>query len=179
MIALETAVCSALKAGSQMNPLARIFRLFHQTNVEPCVVRLLVKRRSGRKACVIEIRNDQSFTDLDLAIRNALGYSGWDHCSAFFKGVPWESKCLVEVYPDNSARGQLRPISSIPLAPGMELGYTYDFGDDRQHFIIVEDLLPIDSTIDYPICTTVKATHKQTKKRRSNKRRNPRLTPDS
>ena len=162
-----------------MNPLARIFRIFHQATVEPCVVRLLVRPRSGGKACVIEIRNDQSFTDLDLAIRNALGYSGWDHCSAFFKGVPWENKCLVEIYSDNSARGQLRPISSIPLAPGMELGYTYDFGDNRQYFIVVEDLLPIDSTINYPICKTLKATHKKTEERRSNRRHNPRRTPDS
>lgn len=141
---------------NSMMAFARSSARLKKTDATPCVLRLLVKRSSGKKACVIEIRNDQSFTELDAAIRNSLGYDTWDHCSAFFEGVPWKSQSLVEVYPDGSAPGQEKQISSLPISPGVQLGYVYDFGDDLQHSILVEEILPIDSTKQYPVTTTLR-----------------------
>ena len=137
----------------------------------PQVLRFLVKRSSGRKACVVEIRNDQSFTDLDFAIRRAFDYDGWDHCSAFFEGVPWRSRCLTKVYPDYSAPGQRKPLSILPFAPGIKLGYVYDFGDDLQHVISVEDVLPIDPQKEYPAAVLVTPSPASRRKNSSRGRR--------
>lgn len=138
-----------------MMTFARSNTRLKKTAVAPCVLRLLVKRSSGKKACVVEIRNDQTFTELDAAIRNSLGYDTWDHCSGFFEGVPWKSQSLVEVYPDGSGPGQELQISALPISTGMELGYVYDFGDDLQHSILVEEIFPIDATKQYPVSTTL------------------------
>ena len=90
-----------------------------------------------------------------MAIRRTLNYDTWDHCSAFFEGAPWESRCLIEVYPDNSGSGQLKPISMLPLIRGVKLGYVYDFGDNLQHSISVEDVLPVDLDQQYPSAAPV------------------------
>ena len=151
--------------GRKMAMLGNFFRQNNRAkNPEPQVLRLLVKRSSGRKACLIEIRNDQSFTELDMAIRRTLDYDTWDHCSAFFEGAPWESRRLVEVYPDNSGPGQLKPISILTLIPGVKLGYVYDFGDNLLHSISVEDVLPVDLDKQYPSAPSV--DHNQNSKRK-------------
>jgi len=140
-------------------------------NIEPQVFRLIVRLSTGQSTCVIEIRNDQTFTDLDLAIRRTLGHNTWDHCSAFFEGVPWKSRRLIEVYPDKSGPGQLQPIGNLPLVPGVELGYVYDFGDDWQHFISVEEVLPIDPGKEYPSATLLAQNSAAKRKKMGPRRR--------
>jgi hypothetical protein len=139
-------------------------RMRRQKNVELCAVRLLVRRASGRKACVVEVRSDQSISVLDLAIRRGLNYDTWDHCSAFFAGEPWRSKCLAEMYPDNSAPGQLNPVSSLPLMEGGHLSYVYDFGDNLEHSVVVEQLLPVENIKEYPVVTSLSKASRHSKK---------------
>jgi hypothetical protein len=130
-------------------------RMRRPKNVELLAIRLLVKRASGRKGCTVEVRNDQSITDLDLAIRRGLNYDTWDHCSAFFAGKPWRSKCLAEIYPDKSGPGQLNPISSLRLIEGVVLFYVYDFGGNLEHSVSVEEVLPVESIKQYPVVTSL------------------------
>ena len=129
---------------------AELIKPFRTPDVGLAVLQLRVKRLPRGKSCVIEVRNDQSFTELDLAIRRALGYSGWDHCSAFFSGVPWESRCVAEAYPDNRGPGQFKPVSTLPLLTETGCGYVYDFGNNRLHTITLLDLLPVDPEKEYP-----------------------------
>lgn len=153
-----------------MNILSKLLCRTKTEHSEPTVLRFYIERLDGRKSCSIEIRTDQSFTDLDLAIRNSLGYDTWDHCSAFFTGVPWISPSIVEIYPDNSAQGQLQPISSFSFAHNTALGYVYDFGEDIQHYILVEQLLHIDESKLYP-CVISKTTSRTNKRKKLSRTR--------
>ena len=139
-------------------------RMARPKNVELSAITFIVRRGSGRKSCAIEVRNDQSITDLDLAIRSGLSYDTWDHCSAFFAGKPWRSKCLVEIYPDGSAPGQLKPISSLPLMVGTILSYVYDFGDNLEHSATVEQIRPVEKLTHYPVVTSLNKGYRSPKK---------------
>ena len=119
------------------------------------VLSLLVKRSSGKKACRIEIRSDQSIAELDSAIRQIMGYDTWDHCSAFFQGKAWRSPCLAEVYTDASGPNQNMAVSGL-LSPEDTLTYVYDFGDNIEHSVILENLLPVDPSKHYPASNRVK-----------------------
>jgi hypothetical protein len=141
-------------------------RMRRTKNVELSAIRIIVRRESGRKSCAIEVRNDQSITELDLAIRSGLNYDTWDHCSAFFERKPWSSKCLVEIYPDGSAPGQLKPISSLPLMKGAILSYVYDFGDNIAHSVTVEEIRPVESLTLYPVVTSLNKSYRSPKKSR-------------
>ena len=142
-------------------------RMRRPKNIELLAIRIIVRRASGKKGCAIEVRNDQSITDLDLAIRLGFNYDTWDHCSAFFAGKPWRSKCLVEIYPDRSAPGQLNPISSLPLIEGTILSYVYDFGDNLEHSVSVEEIRPVENLTQYPVVTSLsKGSRSPTKSRR-------------
>jgi hypothetical protein len=46
-------------------------------------------------------------------------------------------------------------LSSI-LAKGARGRYTYDFGDGWDHLILVEDVVPVDPNVAYPVCLTGK-----------------------
>ena len=141
-------------------------RIRRRKNVELSAIKLIVRRQSGRKSCAIEVRNDQSITELDLAIRSGLNYDTWDHCSAFFETKPWSSKCLVEIYPDGSAPGQLKPISSLPLMKGAILSYVYDFGDNIAHSVTVEEIRPVESLTPYTVVTSLNKSYRSPKKSR-------------
>jgi Plasmid pRiA4b ORF-3-like protein len=55
----------------------------------------------------------------------------------------------------NSAIGPRRPVTLEQVAPtvGSAIRYTYDFGDDWEHDVVVENVLHRDSTLRYPRCT--------------------------
>jgi hypothetical protein len=50
-----------------MSIVAKLFHRMKPQDIPPMVLRLRVKRSRGRKSSLIEIRTDQSITDLDLA----------------------------------------------------------------------------------------------------------------
>ena len=43
-------------------------------------------------------------------------------------------------------------LSNVVRGEKAKFLYTYDFGDDWQHEILVEKILPVDAKINYPIC---------------------------
>ena len=47
-------------------------------------------------------------------------------------------------------------LSSLDLGPGSWFAYQYDFGDDWQHRVLVEKVLPADPAVAYPVCVTGK-----------------------
>lgn len=49
----------------------------------------------------------------------------------------------------SSARYKL---SALPLTPGTSFRYVYDFGDDWEHKILLEDVLPLDQAPPHAVC---------------------------
>ena len=154
-----------------MGFLSRLFPLFSQeVELVACALLLHVKRPYGKKTAVIEIMNTQTFAELDRTIRQIMDYDGWDHCSAFFQGTPWESNCIAEVYPDNSGPGQNKKIGSLFLEPGQSLGYVYDLGDNISHIISVKGFSPPDPQKLYPIASLNIAPKRSRKNTNSSRR---------
>jgi len=58
-------------------------------------------------------------------------------------GLPWATPVVDE-----------RKVKLIQLAliPGVVFGYTYDFGDDWVHIVEVEEVLPPEEGVAYPVC---------------------------
>lgn len=45
------------------------------------------------------------------------------------------------------------PLSTVLVRIGGKLKYTYDFGDEWEHGIVLEKRLPADPNLTYPLCT--------------------------
>ena len=80
--------------------------------------------------------------------------------------MPWHGMHLYEFRIDGNFFGQLDPDSEdvlinekmIPLgkvvkSAGKRFTYVYDFGDDWQHEVLVEKILPAEKGVRYPVCT--------------------------
>jgi hypothetical protein len=50
------------------------------------------------------------------------------------------------------------PLAQLLVGTGDTLRYTYDFGDDWEHDILLEKVLPVDPETTYPACTAGKGT---------------------
>ena len=100
----------------------------------------------------IEIRGDQNLRDLDREMRAAFGHDSSDHLSEFYLGV--------DAHADRRGLGTHNPfergpadelmIGELGLIPGDELSYTYDFGDNIQHVLALEEITTPESGNKYP-----------------------------
>ena len=45
------------------------------------------------------------------------------------------------------------PVFSVFRGIGARVKYTYDFGDNWRHYIVLEKILPADPDVEYPVCT--------------------------
>jgi prevent-host-death family protein len=104
------------------------------------------------------VSSDFTLGQLHEVIQTAMG--GWIdyHLHAFDVagtnyGVPLEPGELDwgETISDES-RVRLADI----IGAGSKFRYTYDFGDDWEHELVVEKVLPIDSKVSYPVCIKAK-----------------------
>lgn len=106
----------------------------------------------------IQVPEPYSFWDLHVAIQDAMG---WADCHLHAFEIP------------NPATGQLETIGipheelqeDLPTLPGWKTpiaryfspsnplaGYLYDFGDGWEHAVTLEEVLPSDRAVRYPIC---------------------------
>lgn len=119
------------------------------------VVQIKVKLRGVSKPPVwrrLQLRADTRVDRLHEAIEAASGWQG-HHMHVFSRGpdefgVPDPEFGFIDE----------RAVSLGQLigAVGDRLGYTYDFGDDWEHEIVVEDLLDADPDARYPILLAAK-----------------------
>ncbi len=100
-----------------------------------------------------------TFWDLHVAIQDAMGWLDY-HLHEFYMthpvtgekviiGVPDEEDELFdrETLPDDREK-----ISDWFSMENRKADYTYDFGDNWTHSIVLEDILPQDRDRDYPLC---------------------------
>jgi hypothetical protein len=115
-------------------------------NVYVFKVKLKHSKRIWRR---IEIKENQTLGNFDGIIREAFGHSTWDHLSEFYSGKVWNSTGYGEIEPGGKGLGSKKKIGACNLVEGDQLEYVYDFGDDIQHIIVLEKIIPSEDT-DYP-----------------------------
>ncbi len=100
----------------------------------------------------IEIRGDQSLAELDVEMRDAFGHDFSDHLSEFYLGTDADSnrRGLGTHEPGGGGGGSQWMVGELELEPGDVLSYTYDFGDNIQHVLKLEAIVPPEPKVKYP-----------------------------
>lgn len=100
----------------------------------------------------IEIRGDQTLGEFDGIMREAFAHDTFDHLSEFYLGTEreWRSRGLGTIYPFGGGEGDDILIGDIGLSAGDRLTYIYDFGDDIQHILTLEEIGEPEEDTEYP-----------------------------
>lgn len=109
----------------------------------------------------LAIASDASFWDLHVAIQDVMGWND-SHLHQF--EIPRERGQPALLIGIPSSEDEMHDAEFRPL-PGWEsriadhlsrqspeIGYTYDFGDDWEHRIVLEDIAAADAGTHYPKC---------------------------
>jgi len=104
----------------------------------------------------IQVPETYTFWDLHVAIQDAMGWS--DYHLYEFEMVDPSTGLKVNIgIPDEDFGREILPgwkqkIADYFSVENRSADYTYDFGDNWEHIIKLEKILPRDKNIDYPIC---------------------------
>jgi len=105
----------------------------------------------------IQVPENYTFWELHVAIQDAMGWDD-EHLHEFRIKSPHDSKAKVIGIPDEGfsdvkiLSGLKQNIADWFSMKNKRADYTYDFGDDWEHDIILEEILPRDRSIRYPVC---------------------------
>ena len=104
----------------------------------------------------IRVPASYTFWDLHIAIQDVMGWTD-SHLHEFVIKNPKTGRMINIGLPDEDfgrtvSEGWKKKIADffIPANPAAE--YSYDFGDDWRHAVVLEDILPQQKDIDYPLC---------------------------
>jgi hypothetical protein len=87
---------------------------------------------------------------LHLILQAAMGWTD-SHLHLFAAGGHEYSDPAFELETESQDERRVR-LADLAVGEGDTLGYTYDFGDDWRHEVIVEKALVADENVRYPIC---------------------------
>jgi len=106
----------------------------------------------------IQVPDSYTFWELHIAIQDAMGWSD-SHLHEFLVTDPQARAPVGIGVPDEKNGGdrQVLPGREVPLGRYLRpekpwATYTYDFGDDWVHALLLESLLPKDERQKYPRC---------------------------
>jgi hypothetical protein len=104
----------------------------------------------------IEMRGDQTLHDLHEAIQDAFDWDD-DHLYAFFlSGKAWDQQTAYESPFGEGERSAAKyRLEHLSLQPGQQIAYIIDFGDELQHQIKLEAIIPggAQPGVEYPQIT--------------------------
>ena len=104
--------------------------------------------------------SDCTFFNLHVAIQNAMGWTD-SHLHSFSVAQKGTARPIVIQFPDpendpmfgdDSLDERMEIISNYLGQAVKQFKYTYDFGDNWDHTILLEQILPRDSSAAYPQC---------------------------
>ncbi len=138
-----------------MSLLSRLFGKAKPSQIAPDALEKVYRFRAQLKHRksnwrVIEIKGDQTLGDLDAIMRETFNRDPWDHLSEFFPGEAHRSRGYGAINPFGGGPGGAKPIAALRLVPGGTLEYVYDFGDDIQHVLTLEEIVDPESDAPYP-----------------------------
>lgn len=111
----------------------------------------------------ILVPGSYTFYDLHVAIQDAMGWTD-SHLYCFekrdIKGKPWDYSVKVdcpygvdEVFEEeNTLYVTETPITQFFKKMGDKMIYIYDFGDNWNHEVLLEKILPKETNVKYPLC---------------------------
>jgi len=104
----------------------------------------------------IQVPETCTFWDLHVAIQDAMGWSDY-HLHEFEMVDPSTGLKVNIGIPDEDFGREILPGWKQKIADYFSMGnrlaeYIYDFGDNWEHIIKLEKILPRDENVDYPIC---------------------------
>lgn len=107
----------------------------------------------------IHVPETYTFWDLHVAIQDAMGWEDY-HLHEFEMRHPSTGKKVRIGIPDKEAgffRQEVIPEQKQKISNWFSMenrvaGYTYDFGDNWEHKIQLEKIVPRDKKIEYPVC---------------------------
>jgi len=107
----------------------------------------------------IQVPASGSILDLQMAIMDAMGWSGYHLYGLYFydrttnerTSIMPKKRMLDEFWDDNLDSKEEKIVDWYNRL-GRQAVFTYDFGDSWDHTVVLEKILPIDSSIEYPVC---------------------------
>ncbi|PXF57027.1 MAG: hypothetical protein C4B59_15945 [Candidatus Methanogaster sp.] len=104
----------------------------------------------------IQVPETYTFWDLHVAIQNAMGWEDY-HLHEFKMVDPSTDSVVCIGIPDEDFGRELLPERRRKIAKYFSMknrsaGYVYDFGDNWEHKIQLEKILPREKGATYPIC---------------------------
>lgn len=102
------------------------------------------------------VQSDTLLSDFHKIIQTTMGWTN-SHLHHFMKDRRFYSADESEFYDYENPRkvdykkNKIR-ISDLLIHEKDKISYIYDFGDNWEHVLILQKILPIDSTLLYPIC---------------------------
>jgi len=109
----------------------------------------------------IQVPVTYTFWDLHVAIQDAMGW--WDyHLHEFELDDPFSGKKTnigmldddIEPFDDREILPEEKCVVGDWFSPqNNKARYLYDFGDGWEHEVVLEDILPREKGVEYPVCT--------------------------
>ena len=104
----------------------------------------------------IQVPETYTFWDLHVAIQDVMGWEDY-HLHEFEIMDPTTKRIVRIGFPDNEFGMEILPgwkqkISDYFTLENKKSNYTYDFGDDWEHIVLLEKILPCEKNIKYPRC---------------------------
>ena len=101
----------------------------------------------------VQVPADIDLDDLHLVLQAAMGWTNSHLHSFTFEErrytLPYEEGALDELQMEDERDVGL---SALLTEPKQTFEYDYDFGDNWQHLVTLEKILPADPNVKYPIC---------------------------
>ncbi len=103
----------------------------------------------------IQVPDSYTFWDLHVAIQDSMGWSDY-HLHEFEVIDPSTKNPVTIGLPVDDYKKILdcrkRRLSAFFSVDNRKAAYTYDFGDNWVHDVLLEEILPRDPSVKYPIC---------------------------
>jgi hypothetical protein len=104
----------------------------------------------------IQVPASYSFWDLHVAIQDSMGWLDY-HLHEFKMKQPGSDKIVEIGIPDPDSGFEILPEGEVAITdyftePGVEAEYNYDFGEYWEHKVVLEEILPKDDSVKYPVC---------------------------
>jgi hypothetical protein len=98
----------------------------------------------------IEVRGDTPLDRLHWIIQVAMGWEGGHLYEFAIRGLKYTDAETASLDGDETASAAT--LGALIRRPGTHFTYTYDFGDNWEHKVFVEDLSEPEAEVQYPRC---------------------------
>jgi hypothetical protein len=100
----------------------------------------------------VEVPDDVTLDELHLILQAAMGWTN-SHLHQFRVGKIYYGEPSIDEFSDLNLKDESKArLNKVLSRPKQKMIYEYDFGDGWEHEILLEKILPRDSTAKYPRC---------------------------